>query len=522
MNRIQTDVLIVGSGFGAAAPALRLAEAGLAVLVVEKGRRVEAPRDFRQTQDPDYVRRYLKGLEGDNIGMTYAEGLGGGSGFYEAISLRAPTIAFDQTDEDGRRYWPASIDRAAFDPYYDIAESMLGVRQIPTRRIPKTGLVFARLMKELGLSCDRAPYAIRSCQGSGFCITGCVYGSKKSLHLNYIPAAEECGARFVTDTRVTSLRRVRADEAVVATDAAFGLPPHRLEARCTSGDGDRLPNIRARWVVLAGGTVGTADVLLRSTGSLPGLSPAVGERVAFNGSVKTVGLLPDDSPDGDMFTGQTHPGMISYEFLESHGVTIAAAKPLPLQTLAAAMLRMDGDGRRPRHWGQAHMDLMKVFRRRALVLYALGMTAPTARMSLQRGELRLSLRITPELRDYYTRTRRLIHSLFERTGGRPLDVEFVDSEGAGREDIFYSTAHQVGSAPMSDSKSLGVVDASGEAHGVPGLYVTDGAAIPTSLAVNTSLTILANAERIAAGIVEGLSPTRPELHRPAAGTRSTG
>jgi cholesterol oxidase len=36
----------------------------------------------------------------------------------------------------------------------------------------------------------------------------------------------------------------------------------------------------------------------------------------------------------------------------------------------------------------------------------------------------------------------------------------------------------------------------------PGVYVSDGAAIPSALAVNTSLTILANAERIAAGLIE--------------------
>ncbi len=53
---------------------------------------------------------------------------------------------------------------------------------------------------------------------------------------------------------------------------------------------------------------------------------------------------------------------------------------------------------------------------------------------------------------------------------------------------------------MANSKASGVVDVSGEVFDYPGLYVTDGAAIPTSLAVNTSLTILANAERIAATI----------------------
>jgi cholesterol oxidase len=54
---------------------------------------------------------------------------------------------------------------------------------------------------------------------------------------------------------------------------------------------------------------------------------------------------------------------------------------------------------------------------------------------------------------------------------------------------------------MADSKQGGVVNAAGEVFDYPGLYISDGAAIPSSLAVNTSLTILANAERIATGIV---------------------
>ncbi len=64
---------------------------------------------------------------------------------------------------------------------------------------------------------------------------------------------------------------------------------------------------------------------------------------------------------------------------------------------------------------------------------------------------------------------------------------------------------------MADTKADGVVNARGEVFDYPGLYVSDGAAIPSSLAVNTSLTILANAERIAAGLLE-----RYRLLRPAA------
>ena len=55
---------------------------------------------------------------------------------------------------------------------------------------------------------------------------------------------------------------------------------------------------------------------------------------------------------------------------------------------------------------------------------------------------------------------------------------------------------------MADSRDRGVVNAAGEVFGYPGLYISDGSVIPSSLAVNTSLTILANAERIAAGVKE--------------------
>ncbi|MBI3983146.1 MAG: GMC family oxidoreductase [Gemmatimonadetes bacterium] len=90
---MDTDVLIIGSGFGGAAFALRLAEAGFRVTVLEKGPHINPLADFRQTQDPSYLLRYLKSLSGDRLSLTYAEALGGGSGFYEMVSLRAPSRA---------------------------------------------------------------------------------------------------------------------------------------------------------------------------------------------------------------------------------------------------------------------------------------------------------------------------------------------------------------------------------------------------------------------------------------------
>jgi len=485
MTTRETDVLIIGTGFGAAAPALRLAQAGLQVTMIEKGPRIDPFKDFRQTSDPEYILKYLKGISSDRLSLTYAEAMGGGSGFYEMVSLRAPSIVFRQVDETGRRLWPAGIDRAILDPYYDIAEQMLHVHQIPVELVPKTGLVFAMMMKRLGYSCDRARYAERGCIGSGFCVTGCIYAAKQSLLLNYLPQAVTAGATI--ETGVAALRIARR-------------PDHRYEVRCRKGG--QLVTYRSRILILGGGTIGTAKLLLASRDAMPFLGAHVGRNIAFNGSVKAAALLADDLPDGDMFTGRTHPGMISYQFLESHGITVSAAKAMPLQLVAGLRLRVQGESRRPEWWGVANVELMQMCRRRLIALYSMGLTPPAASLALgPDGEPVLDLKINHALADYRARTESLLHSILVRNGCRLVDVEFVDRTGAPREEPGFSTAHQVGSCRMADRKSDGVVNAAGEVFDYPGLYITDGSVIPSSLAVNTSLTILANAERIAAGIV---------------------
>jgi len=213
-----------------------------------------------------------------------------------------------------------------------------------------------------------------------------------------------------------------------------------------------------------------------------------------------------------MFTGRSHPGMISYQFLRSHGLTISAGKPLPLQLVASARIHLDGDSREPAYWGQANVDLMKRYRRRMMVLVAFGMTPPVGVLRARTdGTVVPDLEVTDDLRAYYKETKGIIDSIFERNGCQLIKADFINGEGQPHGDLHFSTAHQVGSCRMANVSTGGVVDSTGEVFGCPGLFVSDGAAIPSSLSVNTSLTILANAERIADGMVRRFRPVRPRV-----------
>lgn len=500
MKIINKEVLVIGSGFGAAAPALKLSNAGFNVLMIEKGKNIIPEQDFRQTSDPKYYLRYYRGMSNDSVGLTYIEALGGASGFYEMVSLRAPSKVFDQVDKSGNRLWPEGINRSTLNPYYDTAERMLNVEQLGAGQIPKTGVAFSSLMNNLGYSCERSRYAVKGCHGSGFCYSGCIFLAKQSLHLNYLPKAKEAGLEILTDTEAVSvsLHEKMSEEPEINKGISINKIPFRFRVRCVDHNSKEEFEVHAKILILGGGTIGTAKLLMKSHADLPLLSEHVGKNIALNGSVKSAGLLPDGFVEGDMLTGRSHPGMISYHFFESRGITIAAAKLLPLQLTTGARFYTEGESGKPTYWGESNVSLMKQYKRKMIILYALGLSPPDTEL-VQTGSDSFEINLTPDqdLKDYMTSTRELLDSIFIRNGCKVLDVHLINLEGKELNKVHFDTSHMVGSCRMSADKNTGVINSSGEVFEYPGIYITDGAAIPSSLAVNSSLTILANAERVA-------------------------
>ena len=500
METFYFDATIIGSGFGAGPPALRLQRAGLSTVILEKGPFIDPNKDFRITQDPKYLLSYLKSLKSKTLTMNYVEGLGGGSTFFEKVVLRAPDFIFNQKDAYGKRLWPGDINRKKMDPYFKIAEIMLRAHQMSADKIPKTGQVFSLLMKNLDYSVDRARYSDSFCSGCGYCIFGCTHNGKESMLVNYLPKAVDHGAKIHCGKEVVEVRSLMEASRQLNLKS-LSHTPYRFEVLARDTTTGVMIRYRTKYLVLAGGTIGTAQILMNSRKHLSDLSHHVGKNIAINGSVKVAAILPEWCPDGDMFTGQSHPGVVSYEFLKSHGIMISAVKALPLQLFGTARLSMDGQ----QFWGRDHVALMKQYRRRVIILDAHGVTPPNTELIQGRGKkISLKMDIDKDLNKYYSETKQVMESILLKNGCKLLNIDYIDRKGQNYDNLHFFTAHQVGSCRMAVNKDRGVVDQHGEVFGYPGMYITDGSAVPSSTAVNVSLTILANAERITHHIMNSL------------------
>lgn len=508
----RVDVCVVGSGFGGAIAAYYLARAGKSVLVLERGPR----REEASLQVPLRSRDLLEvthTFNGNGLVVLAGTGVGGGSLVYSGMSLRAPSFVFER-EEGGGRIWPRSLSRRSLAPYYRRAETGLGVHQLGFDEVAKRGGVWGVRMNRLGLRVDRARQATTACLHCGFCNTGCRFLRKNHLTLNYLRGAERAGAEIRPGTEALQVRP--ADGGYRVT---FGGADRATLGGGTSGPGGE---VQAQRVVLAGGAIGTAGLLLRSRQHLDRLSPQTGRNLSGNGDLALMAVLPEDRSLPGRGRVSQHQGVamdtVCYEWLESHGFAVITQHELSLATVA------NGDPA-TRWWGLDKKRMMRDHGTRMLGLAVLGIDGSPGRVEVaspDEDELQLSpafgvanidFPFDPRTRRLLDDARRIVGDVVERMGGTLVDLTLNPSPSYP-ETMF--SAHPLGTARLADSPEHGVANADGEVFGHPGLYVVDGAAVPTALAVNPSLTIAAIAERVATRLVHRLGerPAPPPLSNP--------
>ena len=539
------DVVIVGSGYGGAIAASRFARAGNetgwrpTVCVLERG------REFQPGEYPDSLGKMLGEFQISTPGLHLFShdrlfdlrlhpgvnvlvgcGLGGTSLLNANVALRADDAVFLSNE------WPSGIkkDLEGLKQGRERALDMLDPRPLPDHYRPLKLQALDRCARHLGAKLERPPLTVsfengvnhvgvrqHACTHCGDCFTGCNYAAKNTLIMNYLPDAKTHGAEIFTEIAVRRVEE-RGGRWTVHYEL-LGSGRERFAAPAMS--------VSARVVVLAAGTMGSTEILLRSTRKDPvsgasglSLSRALGSGFSSNADVLAVSYNGDQPVEGIGFgprrahgrepVGPTITGMVRLgsgedvtdQFLLQDGaIPGAMAAFLPGLLLVANVLV----GRRP--FSAAREPLGALLRRWLRCLHGAYRGAVRSTQTFlvmghdaAKGVMRLGS--NDRLRVEWPRVaRQPVYAAISRqlaAASRALGGSYV------RNPVDLFAVHPLGGCRMGDSAADGVVDHEGRVfRGEPGrtpyyegLYVSDGSVVPSSLGVNPLLTISSLAERM--------------------------
>jgi cholesterol oxidase len=501
------DVAVIGSGFGGSVAALRLAEKGYRVVVLEAGRRF-ADDEFPKTSwdTPRFLWAPALGWYGiqrisllRNVLVLSGAGVGGGSLVYANTLYRPPAEFYNDPQWRDITDWAGELA-----PWYDVAERMLGV--VDYARDTPADLAMRKVADRMGVGATFRPTPVavyfgqpgvdpyfggvgperEGCLHCGACMTGCRYNAKNTLVKNYLYLAEKLGVEIRPLSTVVDVRP--------STDGGgYAVRIRRTGRR-------RHSTLTADQVVFAAGALGTQRLLhrLKATGALPGLSDRLGVLTRTNSESILAAKTRSENLD---FTEGVAITSSFYPDEHTHIEPVRYGRGSGAMGLLQTVL-VDGD-----RW-------------RLMRLWPAFLRAPLANlrgMSLRKWSQRTLIALVMQSLDnsltvHYGRTwygrRRLTTT---RGHGAPnprwipegnravrLLAEEIDGVAGGSwPDVFNMpvTAHLLGGAVIGDSPATGVVDPYQRVHGHPGLHVLDGAAVCANLGVNPSLTITAQAER---------------------------
>jgi len=520
--KARYDVIVVGSGYGGGVTASRLARAGKHVAVIERGREVltgEFPVKFPDFKNEFQVRskNFRMGPDtalydvrlGEDMHVLVGCGLGGGSLVNAGVSLRPDARVFadavwpGQVAQDGmldegyRRaeQWvrPASDPRAAEMTKFRVlakAGQALGHETIA----PRIAVSFADNANPAGVSQP-------ACTRCGDCCGGCNVGAKNTVALTYLPDAVRHGAHIFTEIAVRHIEK--------ATGGGWRVSGIAAGAKRNGGSSELT--LEAPVVVLAAGTLGSTEILLRSRERGLPVSDRLGARFSANGDiiafgygaktpVNAVGVGYPAKVEG-LEIGASVSGQIEIRDAEKLANELnvqEGAMPSALAPVLPVLFLPNG-----RLLGALQSLISGVYKGPFASLqtfFAVSHDSAAGRFSLEDDRLTLAW---PGANDepVYARLDAILAALVKESGGdyvkNPLAGTVMGHKPA--------TAHPLGGCGMGRERGDGVVNHKcqvfdGAAGAGPtavheGLYVIDGAIIPRSLGVNPLLTITALAER---------------------------
>ncbi|MGM0576241.1 MAG: GMC family oxidoreductase [Myxococcota bacterium] len=486
-QRLDADVVIVGSGAGGAVVAAHLAEAGQDVIVLEEGPWVR-PEEYARMRPSESLRTLWRdggmtaalGRGGSPlVNVTMGRCVGGSSVLTGGVCFRIPGSVMDTWS---REHGLSEFTPDRMEGVFQDVEQAVRVEEVPADMRSRGTEAFARGAREMGYEMKPLFRNTRDCGGAGQCNFGCPKGAKMSVDRSYLPRAIAAGTRVLSDCLV--------ERVLTKGDRAVGVEG-RLYNRGGKRKGDRV-TVRARRVVVSAGAWHSPLLLKRS--GVGRRSRQVGRNLTLHPAFRVTARFDDPIRGWDGALQSAWSDAWEHEKITLVGLFI------PPSVIAATL-----PGFGPEHARRAeqmpHMAMMG------------GLIHDEGGGVIRRGPGRepfVTYRMSRGDRAAIPRVMRIMAETFLAAGAREvylpiLGHEPVDADGLSRMDlekvppgrIECASQHPLGSCRMGTSPERSVVDPDGQAWDLRDLYVVDGSVTPTSLGVNPQLSIMSIATHLA-------------------------
>jgi cholesterol oxidase len=336
------------------------------------------------------------------------------------------------------------------------------------------------------------------CRHCGGCMVGCRYNAKNTLTKNYLYFAEHQGADVRADAEVRDIRPLPPGQA-------DGARYEVLYRRPTALRPERPTHVRARNVIISGGTVGTLRLMFRCrdiTRSLPNISQRLGDIVRTN-SESLLGVISrsrkTNYSEGVAITSIFYADPVTtvepVRYPEGSDLIRFLGGPLIDEgSLASRLLTSAGEiFKRPLDFVRTHV--VPGWARRTTIMLVMQTEDNQISMRVERSPLTLWRRGVVTRADPHNPIPSKIPIAHEVTKRFAEKIDGIPSASVNESLLnIPMTAHILGGCPFGRNASEGVIDLDCQVHGYPGLYVVDGATVPANPGVNPSLTIAAIAE----------------------------
>lgn len=495
-SALRADAVVIGSGAGGAVAAARLAEAGLGVLVIERGELV-AGAEFDERQGPLFERLFADGglrtTDDGSLAMLQGVGVGGGTTVNWMVMLRTPEYVLD---EWATRYGAEGMRAHDLTPVFERIERETHTRVVPDDAHSPNNRIILDGARTLGWSAFPACINAQGCVRTGFCGHGCRVGAKQGALRTYLPRAAAAGARLLTHAEAMRIEFVERGGAfprkrIVVRHA----PPH------AEGQASRELAVEAPIVVLAGGAIGTPVLLQRSglggggVGRFLRVHPVSGLMGIYDREIYGAAGIPLSAVCNEFLRMKPagygawiecpplHPGLAAAAISGTADEHRSVMREFPNLGTLIVLVR-DGADR-----GVSNGEVRARRDGSVSIRYRLGRT--------DAAHLEAGLVAAAQL--HFAAGAREVRSAHARPAvmHAPDEVTQLRGRSLAPNAVALFTAHVNGTCRLGADRRHAGTDPHGERFGAPGVFVADGSLLPTAPGVNPQETIYALASVVA-------------------------